>query len=100
MTRINEISEKYDGSSKNKFRIDKESSARIIKRSLWANASNKKGGRSQINQMVNSTLENGTGAVDNDNGNEENESNKRELESEEDNLEKNPEDHVEKKVKR
>ena len=96
MTRINEISEKMDPANKCKFRIDKESSARIIKRSLWANAI-KKDGKSQINQMVNSVLENNE-LQDDNNQVTTVESNKRVLENE-NNSEKNSEDQINKKIK-
>lgn len=60
MTRINEIGEKQENpdANKNKLKIDKQSSARIIKRSLWSNASktSKKVMKSQVNEMINSTL--------------------------------------------
>lgn len=58
MVRINEIAEKLENpdADKNKLKLDKQSSARIIKRSLWANANQKKG-RSQVSDMVNATLE-------------------------------------------
>lgn len=68
MTRINEIAEKQENpdAHKNKLKIDKQSSARIIKRSLWANASNKNrtsgtggagGSKSQVSEMINATLD-------------------------------------------
>lgn len=68
LTRINEISAKEEESetNKSKLTLDKESSARIIKRSLWANAK-KSGGAgggakttSQVSELVNATLENAT----------------------------------------
>lgn len=59
MTRINEISDKVENPDayKNKLKLDKQSSARIIKRSLWQNA---KAGRSQVNELVNTTLDSAT----------------------------------------
>lgn len=69
LTRINEISAKEEESEKNKSKLtlDKESSARIIKRSLWANAKKSGGGAgsgakttSQVSELVNATLENAT----------------------------------------
>lgn len=62
MTRINEVAEKLENpeANTNKNRIDKQSSARIIKRSLWANAKRQGGGgKSQVSEMVNATLETG-----------------------------------------
>jgi hypothetical protein len=38
MLRINEISKKEEDKQKSKLTIDKDSSARIIKRSLWQHA--------------------------------------------------------------
>ncbi|CAF0827789.1 unnamed protein product [Brachionus calyciflorus] len=54
LSRINEItsSEEYKNKS---VKVDKESSARIIKRSLWMNASNKSKGK--VSEIVNNTLE-------------------------------------------
>ena len=68
LTRINEISAKEEESetNKSKLTLDKESSARIIKRSLWANAKKSGGGgggaktTSQVSELVNATLENAT----------------------------------------
>jgi hypothetical protein len=73
LTRINEISAKEEESetNKSKLTLDKESSARIIKRSLWANAKKSGGGggggggggaktTSQVSEIVNATLENAT----------------------------------------
>lgn len=64
LTRINEVAEKLENpeANTNKNRIDKQSSARIIKRSLWANAKRQGGGggKSQVSEMVNATLETGS----------------------------------------
>lgn len=55
MSRINEIVQAEEAKAKNTIKIDKESSARIIKRSLWMNATNKN--KVKVNELVNSTLE-------------------------------------------
>jgi hypothetical protein len=57
--RIKEIEEAE--TLKNPLKIDKESSARIIKRSLWMNA--QQGGKTKatsVSDLVNKTLETGT----------------------------------------
>lgn len=54
MTRINEISASEEYKNKN-TKVDKESTARIIKRSLWMNANNK--AKEKVSELVNATLE-------------------------------------------
>lgn len=54
MTRINEINASEEYKNKN-IKVDKESTSRIIKRSLWMNASNKT--KEKVSELVNTTLE-------------------------------------------
>ncbi|RNA15809.1 nuclear nucleic acid-binding C1D [Brachionus plicatilis] len=54
LNRINEISASEEYKNKS-TKVDKESTARIIKRSLWMNANNK--AKEKVSELVNATLE-------------------------------------------